>query len=238
MAIPEKKPTAASAANPAAMVRSPSPTESGEATAAIKAKANYPFLLAHSPGDWEVGQVDGKPTFLPVLYRVPIQPGLNGVRTMDRYERPEKAAQDAIKYTERRGHKVIPPSLHLTAAHAGPLGEGKYLRAIDCRDRLNDPIGTHWIEVWEIPIPTPPDEDQAFDYQRAPNNAFRAHLVESGIVDPPSELVMSRLRGRFGQRVGRVESTAYPDMGVKKARLAKATETAKAVVDAVVPGAA
>lgn len=238
MAVPEKKPASSASANPAAMVRSPSPAESGEATAAIKARANYPFLLAHSPGDWEVGNVNGKPTFLPVLYRVPVQPGLNGVRTMDRYERPEKATQDAIRYTERRGHVVIPPTLHVSAAHAGPLGEGKYIRAIDCRDRANDPLGTHWLEVWELPIPTPPDEDQAFSYQREANNAFRAHLVESGVVAPPSELVMARLRGRFGVRVGRVEATPFPDMALKKDRLAKAAALAKSVTDAVVPGAA
>lgn len=235
MAMPAPKPPTGSIANPRTLVEKPSSKDAGLAPEAIRAKPNQPFVLVHAPGDWEVAQVDGTPTWVPVLIELPVRPGLCGVRTLSRYEQPEQAMRDLRKWAESQGRIVIDPNTFVPAELAGPLGEGAVMRKVACRERPNDPTGFRYFQVFNDLVETPPGEDQAFVFDYALSAKWRAHLVESGVIRPPSALVTGRASRDAQRRVGNVRSQPYPDAKLKAERIKAQEERASGIANAVVP---
>ena len=236
MPVPVDPKRLAPSQNPLALVEAPSLRDTGTAAIAVQATPNESFILAHSPGDWEAAIVDGVPTWIPVLYAVPIRPGVCGVRTLSRYEQPEQAVRDAIRWVENRGHVVIYPTSIVPASCAGALGEGPYMRKIACRPNPHAATGARYFQVFAVPVPTPPGEDQAFVFDHESSKRWRAHLVLTGVVAPPSALIVERARRGAGTRTARVLSQPYPDAALKKERVAAAQARAKEIMTAALPG--
>jgi hypothetical protein len=236
MAMPQPKPAAGHSVNPRALVEKPSSRDAGVAPEAIRAKPNAPFLLAHAPGDWEVVDIDGKPVWVPVLAEIPLRPGVCGVRTLSRYEQPEQAMRDLRKWCEAQGRIVIDPATHVEAKFAGPLGEGPVMRKIACRAKPNDATSTRYFQVFNDLVETPPGEDQVFQFDATLSAKWRAHLVESGVIRPPSSLVKSRASRDAQRRIGNVRSQPYPDAKLKAERIKAAEVRADSIAMANVPG--
>lgn len=238
MAIPKPQPATGPTANPRALVEKPSTRDAGVAPEAIRAKPNQPFLLVHAPGDWEVAVIDGKSKWVPVLVELPVRPGICGVRTLSRYEQPEQAMRDLRKWAESQGRIVIDPNTHVAAEFAGPLGEGPVMRKIACRERPNDATGTRYFQVFNDLVETPPGEDQAFLFDYTLSAKWRAHLVEQGVIRPPSALVTGRAARDAQRRVGNVRSQPYPDAKLKAERVKAQEERAASIANAAIPGSA
>lgn len=236
MAMPEHTPQARST-NPLDLVQRPTLAEAGTAAPAIHARPNEPFILVHSPQDWNVLDIDGEPTWVPVVTPIPVMPGLFGCRTLDANEPREKAMQDVITWARSQGRVVIPPSTHVPAEFAGKLGEGPYMRKMACRMHANDAVKNKFIQVWDVPVATPPGEEQVFIFDADTNAKWRASLVAAGIIEPPSELVVQRLIRIAESRPARVQATPYPDKELKEERKAAAREYVQDHRTAKVPGA-
>jgi len=233
MAMPEPA-NARPTADPLSLVQRPTLAEAGASAPAIRARPNEPFILVHSVQDWEVLHVDGKPTWVPVLSPLPVTPGLFGCRTLDANEPREKAMQDVIAWARNNGRVVVPPSTHVPADLAGRLGEGPYMRKMACRAQANDAVKTRYIQVWDVPVATPPGEDQAFIFDAETNAKWRASLV-GVVVEPPSELIMQRIIRTAQSRPARVAGTPYPDKELKEERKQEAQQYVKDRVQAEIP---
>lgn len=222
--------------DPASLVERPTLRDTGTMAAAIRARPNEPFILIHAVGDWEVCHIDGVPTWTPVLSQIPIKPGLYGCRTLDRLEQPEQAIRDVMTYWQNQGRIVISPNTHVPADLAGKLGEGSYMRKMACRANPNEATGTRYIQVWDVPVATPPGEDQVFIFDGATNAKWRAHLVATGVIPEPSELVTARKKQIAAQRPQRVASSPYPDKDLKEERKQAAQTFANDHANAQIPG--
>ena len=69
------------------------------------------FLLVHHfgrAGSWEVDEIDGAPVWLPVLAQIPLVPGANGVRTVERGEDPSASVDLLLAALRKSGAIVIP----------------------------------------------------------------------------------------------------------------------------------
>lgn len=205
---------------------------------AVRARPNWPFLLASVPTDWEVDVVDGKPMLLPVLRQVTLQPGVNMVRTRDRTEPTDVAITDATAYAKKRGWTVLSVLDPVTDPAHLPKGAaaGPYLRELPARAMVTDPVGKLYIDVWEVPVATPGDEEQAFQRDRASFNRWRSYLVTSGVIAPPSELIKQRLLNRARTHLERKQATPYPDAELKSDRVKKLKDQIKSIETAKVPG--
>lgn len=236
MAMPEHTPQARST-NPLDLVQRPTLAEAGTAAPAIHARPNEPFILAHSPQDWQVLDIDGEPTWVPVVSPIPVMPGLFGCRTLDANEPREHAMQDVVTWARSQGRTVVPTSLHVPAEFAGKLGEGPYMRKMACRAHPNDAVKNRYIQVWDVPVATPPGEEQVFVFDVETNAKWRASLVAEGVIQPPSELVMQRIIRAAESRPSRVAATPYPDKELKEERKQAAREYVTDRKTAKIPGA-
>lgn len=222
-----------------APVSMPTPVESASLStaSAVRARPNWPFLLGHVPTDWEVEVLDGKPALLPVLRQLALQPGVNMVRTRDRHEPTDVAVSDCTRYAQSRGWVVLDIGIHVEAAHL-PKGvpAGRYLRELPARALPNDEVGKLYLDAWEVPVATPVGEEQVFRRDRAAYARWRAHLVTSGVIPEPSEVVRERMLARAKVRLERKQATPYPDADLKKDRVSAAREAIKSIEAAKVPG--
>jgi hypothetical protein len=209
----------------------------------ISKRPNKPFFLRHMATDWTVAVVDGVAVLLPELSPHVLLPGCNGVRTRDRDEERSAAYADAVRDCIRQGWAYLPWATLVTdPAHlpAG-VGAGKYIRDLKCRDRLTRAEGLFYVEVWNVPVPTPPGQDQQFKFDHAAFNRWRASIVRSapgapdGLIDPPFDSVVELLRRRHGEHVQRIKARPNPDPRDRDAKVAAAEAAAKRADDAVAP---
>lgn len=233
MTLPDRRPaSSANARSAAPKGRAPTVLASEESNT-IRARANWPMILAADPANFEIGEVDGKPAILPVLVPLPLRPGCNGVTTRDRNQPTSLAVKQATRYAEERGMTVLPPSLTVEAEHLPPgVDAGPYYREYACKEHKDAPVKAYYREAWDVARATPPNETQAFKHDRAAYNRWRKHLLDSGAVPAPSELVVERLLGRARDHLTRIESASHPDPTVRKAKVGRATAVVNAAEQA------
>jgi hypothetical protein len=234
MPVPSKGPSSSSAESAAAgdlsaLIRYASPSRTGSA-AALPIAPNYPFFLMHWPTDWQVESegLDG-PTWLPGLSRHIILPGCNLNRTLRRGERPEAAYDMAVLQNVRRGATYIDVERHRLQSG------GRYLREADCRNTRNGAEGVYYLDAWSTPRDAVPGRRLRFKFDRAGWNQYRLHLVESGVIRPPSGQVLDEIVNRKRRRLGRVQAHTNLEAGEYERRLDKASAVVELFSGASVP---
>ena len=197
----------------------------GETRANIK--PGYPFLLVHhtgKAGSWECVDLDGRPTWLPVLAQIPLMPGANGVRTVEKGEAPSAAWDGLTSSLNRDGAVIIP-------ANAEVCG----VRYMVPQSVLGGTRYRMWCEVIE---PNPmPGRKELVTFDHAVYNVWRAKLVTDGKIPAPHSAVLRQMIKAADNNVSRWKGhrTANPD--VRAENLALSEAAAKRLADATLPGA-
>lgn len=209
----------------------------------ILAEPNTRFFLAHHPGEWEVEHVKGTvlgvtfdgPLWLPMLSKRELQPGAALIRTKKAHEPPEETYRHARQLSEAGGWVWLDPVAKLPAECIPPgVVDGGYWREALCQHPQTGQRGTRHLEVWDVPVATLPGRPQSFVQDRARYNLWRASLVLSGQVSPPTDEVMGAMRDRMAGRVERAQTLPLPPNALAP-KLAEAEGLAKRYADAVVP---
>jgi hypothetical protein len=235
---PAEKPAAANAL--LAAMQAP-PTEDLGAVVRIAYPITPAFFLMHSPTDWEAravnGEVDGVRLdgvyWLPVLAKLPEVPGSTpGMRTRKRGESPEASYADAVDRRRRGGWAVLDRVESIAPAYL-PAGipAGPYIRRMACRDPQTGRDGYAHVEAWHVPVRTSPGRKQAFKFDFATYDLWRASLVLRGVVDPPTEDVTAPQVSRARSKVSRIAALPLPDE-VRRDSVGKARTKADALAGA------
>jgi hypothetical protein len=199
---------------------------------------NTALLLRHHPYDWEVCDLglDG-PTLLPVITPHPLEPGAEGIRTLNKGEDPSMAYRDAVNRAKIKGWVYIDHTATFSAdLMPDGVAAGRFWRVLPCINRTKSATGSYFFEAWAVPVDGLPGEEQRFNFDKAAHNRWRAHLVESGAIKAPLPLVVERLVNRYGERVNRWSGKQNLLSEIRDAQVADAVAIAEAVESAVVPG--
>ena len=228
MPIPANQPTPTPAASPFA----PSPFDDG---GRIFASAAPAFFLRAHPLSWEVVTVDGSPVWVPSLSRHALLPGSQGIRTLTRAEEgdPRLAWRSARQQQESEGFIYLDPTAEI-APRFRPEGvnASTYCYAIPCIDAQRRP-GVRFTELWNVPIPTPVGMSQAFKFDHARANAWRASLVAEGLIPRPNPLIIERAVRRANTGLSR--ALAGPAGAARDEAVAKAEERLALHTNAAIP---
>lgn len=219
-------PTPASASF--AQMMAPREASSLRSGARLRAAPNEPFLLFTDPlkvSCWEVVSIEDKGVLVPVLARMVLAPGINGIHVLRQGEtRPERAYEDEVIRRKSRGQIVLDAAEAIPEACL-PAGvpAGGYLRELPCE--LMGRSGTYHVEAWQIPLPTGEGERQRFRWDRGAYDRWRAWLVETGRVPTPAPHILTALQAAAQDRLEGIESRAMnPDAKTRK--LAEARQRA------------
>ena len=132
-------------------------------------ESSQPFFLLHHPRNWRiVAEGLDAPAIVPDLQKLPLQPGVNGVRTRQPHEPESATYQRAVEELSRDGFSVLMPDEVIPAdcLPDGLEGEG-YLREYLCRGPISQRNGSHYVEVWSVPQPVYPGEVQRYKFDRS-----------------------------------------------------------------------
>jgi hypothetical protein len=199
------------------------------ASAALRIRPNRPFLLRHHPGAWRVSTTLTPIRLLPDVTMHVLEPGVNGVRTLDKHEadQPEKAYEQSVFKAERDGWTYL-SALQPIPAECLPGGvpSGGYLRDLDCVDPRTSRKGKRYVEAWMVPTATLPDEEQEFSFDLSTYERWLLWLVESGLIRPPMPQIGKRLSARVRAHLDRAHTVPNLSPEVRQARI----ETKRAIV--------
>ncbi len=200
------------------------PTKFSEvaATAALRIRPNRPFLLRHHPAAWRVSTTLPAVTLLPDVTMHVLEPGVNGVRTLDKHEadQPERAYEQSVFKAERDGWTYL-SARQPVPAECLPAGvpPGGYLRDLDCMDPRTSTKGSRYVEAWMVPTATLPNEDQEFRFDLASYERWLLWLVESGLLQPPMRQIGERLTARVRAHLDRAHTVPNLSPEVRQARI-------------------
>lgn len=163
---------------------------------------NEPFFLRHNPKNWQISRFLDGVFALPEVTMHVLAPGVNGVRTRDKNEPVEAAYKKAVRASQDKGWNYLDPSAPIPEDCLPPgIPTGGYIREPDCRHPLTGHTGKRYVEAWNVPQPTLPEEDQEFKFHYASHERWLQYLVESGQIAPmnPSILapMLARVRGHL-----------------------------------------
>jgi hypothetical protein len=192
------------------------------ATAALRIRPNRPFLLRHHPAAWRVSTTLKAVTLLPDVTMHVLEPGVNGVRTLDKHEadQPERAYEQSVFKSERDGWTYL-SARQPVPADCLPAGvpAGGYLRDLDCLDPRTSAKGSRYVEAWMVPTATLPNEDQEFKFDLASYEKWLLWLVESGLIMPPMPQIGARLTARVRAHLDRAHTVPNLSPEVRQARI-------------------
>ena len=201
----------------------PQPVDrTGHAAHHLPARRNWPWEWMHHPINWDVGTVDGEPTWLPRLSRFAHQPGVNGVAQDHR-------TKTVIIGPARRRYQDN--GWHFIPYDAGgielPGGFGEYVVRYRCRD------GWFYADVFMSPRVMGAGATARLDWDLDLEafNRFRAALVVRGVVPAVTPQAIE-LRMRVQRRRARRGSQSSNAAAVAKseAETAKADAWGRAVI--------
>lgn len=212
MPVPEKKPITPTQVEvePDALVamgRNPSAATLGQ-QAFLQMPPGPGVLMRHHPANWEVGEIDGKPYWLPEISAQPKVAGTPGVKVLNQGEPPDAAWANAVFNGQRKGWVYIDMTrpVPVSCLPAGMPAGALPMREYDCHDPKTGRKGVCHVEVWKLPRPSLPDERQRFYFDRESYNKWRLHLVETGVIRPPLPHVLAaKIEGRR-QRIDNVST--------------------------------
>lgn len=171
----------------------------------LKVEANCAFFLVHYPENWEcvLEGLEG-PTWLPVLQRDWLMPGVNMKRTRRRDEPVEAMYDQSHLKISRDGGVILPQTINLD-------GVDGYLRSIPCKHPRNGLEGTFYLDAWEVPV-VRPGKKVKFNRDAAAYNQWRLALVQQGYIDAANPALISdkleRAQEHMERHSGKVELTA------------------------------
>lgn len=184
-----------------------------------------PFLLVHHTGragSWEVADVDGEAVWLPVLMQIPLVPGANGVRTVERGEKPEEAYAGLVAKLRRDGAVVIPANEDVCGV--------RYMRAQEVQR------GIRFTMFCETVSKNPmPDKKDLVTFDHGAYNKWRAELVTSGAIPAPPDAVLALVTNAAKAAVSRWRGNKSAHPETRSLRLQAAEEKANRVTGAKMP---
>jgi len=204
----------------------------------IRARLSHDFVLQHHANAWEVDSEGlSGPTWLPVLSPRIMQAGANGIRTIGDNEDKAAAYTAALRSDQDQGVFTLPRDLRVSASFLPDgVSEGRYVRSLDAVDPRTRVKGSCHVSAWRVPQDVPPGQSHTFKFHRAEFNKWRAHLVESGVIQPPSESVKAKLIRKHDARVLSAEVDPLPDE-VRKRRVKEKAEIRDSIKSAKSPKA-
>lgn len=208
MPIPEQPPTTTPPATGfAALMR---PTQLGGAVdsgaSLLAASPNHRFFLRHHPSAWRVSSRLEKPTWIPDIAKHILAPGVNGVRTIRKGETAEASYRNSVRDAMDKGWSYLDAGAPIPAEYLPPgVPVGGYIRELECADPLTRRRGTYYLEAWQIPVESLPDERQRFEYDLSAHERYAAWLVLSGQLRPVLPQVIERLISSAGARLERAQ---------------------------------
>lgn len=177
-----------------------------------------PFLYWLHADSYEVGVVEGEPVLLPVPALMVIQPGADGVRTLNEGEDPAAAFARAIHLRRDRGQVLVDHQAVIDAAYLPPgVAPGPYLRSFPCVHPQLGVVGRCHTDAWRVPSGRP-GEPVEWQVHRGAWDAWRLSLVERGIAPPISTRARSMLRLRARDRLERAEADGRAERIVAERR--------------------
>lgn len=207
------------------------PTKFAEATGAnrLPIRPNKPFLLRHNPQAWRISTQLEKVTLLPDVTMHVLEPGVNGVRTINVGENLTDAYKQAVWQAQEKGWVYLSAFDQIPDACL-PKGvpAGSYLRELACKDPLTNREGLRYVEAWNIPVETFDDEDQQFKFDLATYERWLQWLVESGVVRPIKARIADRMIARVQAHLDRSYTVPNLHPEVRTERIA----AKKKIVDA------
>jgi len=192
---------------------------------------NFPFFLMHWVTDWTVetaGMAKGKPTWLPGLVRHIVLPGCNNNRTLKNGEKATAAYDGAVMKNVRQGAQYLDPERHKLA------NGSKYSRKAPARSPLGQ-TGFYFFDAFSSPLDVLPGRKMRFRFDRPEWNRWRLHLVESGVIAPPSPQVLAETQRRHSKRAERTRALTSLDQKEYDRRVAAAAATSATYDGALVP---
>ena len=144
---------------------------------------NDQFLLTHHPERWQLVETDeGGYEMLPILTKILLRPGLNGVRA-----RPS----GGIDYSETRGIYQDRGWIFLPT----DIIKGGYLREYQGRG------GKVYADRWTTPRSLGGGSRVVWDIDHKGYNAFRRGLVEDGTIAKPDPVIYDFLLAQYTRRI-------------------------------------
>lgn len=200
----------------------------------LNASGNAAFVLVHYRGgasSWEVEEVDGSPTWLPVLCPYPLVPGVGGVKTLSAGEDEREQYAAALQRIARQDGILLDVNMVVDAAHL-PDGvlPGPYLRTMPANGGLYHHL------AWDAPRRSLHGSGVDAKHDRAAYNRWRLHLATSGVIPAPSDEVLDDVSGRAEARVLAVRHASKSDPAdIREARIGKVTSAAESYAKAARP---
>ena len=206
------------------------PVDTGRSSGLPKLNPKPPFLLRHWPMNWEIGEVDGSPTWLPRVEPHLLVRGAAGIRTPGPHEPESNAYADAVLEARRRGWVYLPLSTSIPDELLPPGGPaGRYRRRIRGQHPITRVDVEAWVSAWDVPEPGLPGAPLTFTRHRESWDRWRASLVASGAIAAPVPQATRAVRQTIERHLGRTRNSGIaPDVKAAKverleARLAAAT---------------
>lgn len=184
----------------------------------LRTEANCAFFLVHYPENWEcVSEGLEGPTWLPVLQRDWLMPGVNMKRTRRRDEPVEAMYDQSHLKITRDGGVILPQTLQVA-------GYDGYLRSIPCKHPRNGLEGTFYLDAWEVPV-VRPGKKVKFNRDQAGYNRWRLALVEEGYIDAANPAIITekleRAQEHMERHRGKVELTSEAREAIVSVAVAK-----------------
>ena len=127
------------------------PVDTGRSSGLPKLNPKPPFLLRHWPMNWEIGEVDGSPTWLPRVEPHLLVRGAAGIRTPGPHEPESNAYADAVLEARRRGWGYLPLSTSIPDELLPPgVPAGRYRRRIRGQHPITRVDVEAWVSAWAI----------------------------------------------------------------------------------------
>lgn len=190
------------------------PVDMGRSSGLPKLHPRPAFLLRHWPMNWEIGEVDGSPTWLPCIDLHFLVKGAGGIRTPGPHEPESNAYADAVLEARRRGWVYLPLSASIATEHL-PAGvpAGRYRRRIRGQHPITRVDVEAWVTPWEVPQPGLPGQALAFAHDTETHNRWRASLVSSGQIAPPVPQARRQVISTIERHLGRARNSGVsPDV--------------------------
>lgn len=177
-------------------------------------RPNEAFFYRHHPANWRISVHLDKPTCLPDITMHVLAPGVNGVRTRNKGEPAEMGHKNSVRDSEDRGWVYLDPRAPIPADCLPPgVPAGGYLRDLDCKDPLTGQDGLRYVEAWNVPVATLPDDIQQFKFQTPSYERWLVYLVASGQIAPMLPSVLTAMTNRVRGHLERAQTVGYqPDV--------------------------
>jgi hypothetical protein len=214
-------------------------------------RPNVPFYLIHyadHPGNWDVGiisqvWVDGEGSevvegtddarttvpesdigswWLPTMQRDPVQPGVNGHRTIKKGDKARQAYSQAHELITNDGGVILPLALG-------------YRVEMDCVHPISKARGTFYTDAWSEPRAKIRGRRVKTNFDRNRYNRWRLMLMREGYIAPPDQQLLRINVDRLNVRIARRESLRDLPDERREVYVAEATKVAASAIAAVVP---